>query len=323
VSQSFFSRLREAVAGAAQRLLKPSVRPEAAGDADRIILVLSGGGLRGLVHVGAWRALFERGLRPDVIVGTSIGALVGAAAASGADWTFVERAARSVVRKEIAALDRRVLLLNGVRRPALFRGAVLREYMERLIPARTFHELEIPLQVNAVSLGTGEMRWFGTPVGEEDVDSKADLLDAVWASSSVPTFYAPVEINGSFYVDGGILDTFALRRAAALGATWILAVDATTEGVGDDPVDLIDEGMLAINERVFGIVSGARRRDVLERWSGPPLTLVRPAATHIPAFDFEFNDYLVDEGYRAMNEALSTPEANERLGRAAPALRAS
>jgi hypothetical protein len=62
---------------------------------------------------------------------------------------------------------------------------------------------------------------------------------------------------------------------------------------------------------------------VLERWSGPPLTLVRPAATHIPAFDFEFNDYLVDEGHRAMNEALSTPEANERLGRAAPALKAS
>ncbi len=317
------ARVRAARSWASRYLLGRSADRVQAGVGERVILVLSGGGLRGLVHVGAWRALLERGLRPDVIVGTSIGALVGAAAASGADWTFVERAARSVVRKEIAALDRRVLLLNGVRRPALFRGDVLRQYMERLIPANTFQELEIPLQVNAVNLGTGEMKWFGTPVGEEEVDPTADLLDVVWASSAVPTFYAPVEIGGSFYIDGGILDTFALTRAAALGATWILAVDATTEGVGDDPVDLIDEGMLAINERVFGIVSGARRRAVLERWSGPPLTLARPAATHVPAFDFEFNDYLVDEGHRAMNEALSTPEANERIGRAAPALKAS
>jgi predicted acylesterase/phospholipase RssA len=110
------ARVHAARSWASRHLLGRSADRVQAGVGERVILVLSGGGLRGLVHVGAWRALLERGLRPDVIVGTSIGALVGAAAASGADWTFVERAARSVVRKEIAALDRRVLLLNGVRR---------------------------------------------------------------------------------------------------------------------------------------------------------------------------------------------------------------
>jgi NTE family protein len=323
MTSSLLARLRHFGRRAAEGWRRPRAGAEGTQEERRVILVLSGGGLRGLVHVGAWRALLEEGIRPDVIVGTSIGALVGAAAAAGADWDQVEQAARSVVRKEIAALDRRVLLLNGVRRPALFRGEVLRRYMEGLIPVRSFQDLVVPLQVNAVNLGTGEMRWFGSPVGGEEVDPTADLLDAVWASSAVPTFYAPVEIDGSFYVDGGILDTFALRRAAVLGATWILAIDATTEGVGEDPADLIDEGMLAINERVFGIVSGARRRAVLESWSGPPLTIVRPAAGHIPAFDFDFNDYLVDEGYQATRDALSGPEAARHLGTATRALRAS
>lgn len=322
MSKGVVSRLKKAGARAA-RWLSERETPAGELEAERIVLVLSGGGLRGLVHVGAWRALLELGLRPQVIVGTSIGALVGAAAAAGADWDVVERAARSVVRKEIATLDRRVLLLNGVRRPALFRGDVLRRYMAQLIPARSFDELVTPLQVNAVNLGTGEMRWFGTPVGQVAVDSSADLLDAVWASCSVPTFYPPVEIDGAFFLDGGILDTFALRRAVALGASWILAVDATTDGVGDDPAELIDEGMLAINERVFGIVSGARRRAVLEGWSGPPLTIVRPAAGHVPAFDFDFNDYLVDEGHRAMQQALDAPETARLARQTTEALRAS
>ncbi len=310
------ARLRR-FAGAAGRVLRlPGWEREPREEREWTVLVLSGGGLRGLVHVGAWRALLELGVRPDAIVGTSIGGLVGAAAAAGADWDVVERAGRSVVRKEVAALDRRVLLLNGVHRPALFRGEVLRRYVEQLIPAQTFEELAIPFQVNAVNFGTGEMRWFGRRLEEEEVDSTVGLVDAVTASCSVPTFYAPVKIGDAYYVDGGVLDTFALRRAAELGATRIIAVDATRDATGEDPEGTIKEGMLAINERVFGIMAGARRRSLLEAWSGPPLTLIRPAASAIPAFDFSFNDYLVDEGYRATHEALAGAAAAEPAGAA-------
>ncbi|MCZ6824129.1 MAG: patatin-like phospholipase family protein [Gemmatimonadetes bacterium] len=305
-------------AGAAGRVLRlPGREREPWEERERIVLVLSGGGLRGLAHVGAWRALLELGIRPDAIVGTSIGGLVAAAAAAGADWDVVERAGRSGVRKEIAALDRRVLLLNGVHRPALFRGEVLRRYVEQLLPARTFEELAIPFQVNAVNFGTGEMRWFGIRLEEEEVDSTVGLVDAVTASCSVPTFYPPVKIGDAYYVDGGVLDTFALRRAAELGATRIIAIDATRDGTGEDPEGTIKEGMLAINERVFGIVAGARRRSLLEEWSDPPLTLIRPAASAIPAFDFGFNDYLVDEGYRATHEALAGAAAAKLAGAAA------
>ena len=310
------ARLRR-FAGAAGRVLRlPGREREPREEREWTVLVLSGGGLRGLAHVGAWRALLELGIRPDAIVGTSIGGLVGAAAAAAADWDVVERAGRSVVRKEIAALDRRVLLLNGVHRPALFRGEVLRRYVEELLPARRFEELAIPFQVNAVNFGTGEMRWFGRRLEEEEVDSTVGLVDAVTASCSVPTFYPPVKIGDAYYVDGGVLDTFALRRAAELGATRIIAVDATRDGTGEDPEGTIKEGMLAINERVFGIVAGARRRSLLEEWSDPPLTLIRPAASAIPAFDFGFNDYLVDEGYRATHEALAGAAAAEPAGAA-------
>ena len=306
-------------AGAAGRILRlPGKEREPREEREWTVLVLSGGGLRGLAHVGAWRALIELGIRPDAIVGTSIGGLVGAAAAAGADWDAVERAARSVVRKEIAALDRRVLLLKGVHRPALFRGEVLRRYVEELLPARGFEELAIPFQVNAVNFGTGEMKWFGTRLEEEEVDSTVGLVDAITASCSVPTFYPPVKIGDAYYVDGGVLDTFALRRAAELGATRIIAVDATRDGTGEDPEGTIKEGMLAINERVFGIVAGARRRSLLEEWSDPPLTLIRPAASAIQGFDFGFNDYLVDEGYRATHEALGGAATAAEPAAAAP-----
>ena len=281
-------------------------RPEEPSDeprTDRVALVLSGGGLRGLVHVGAWRALVELGIKPDLIVGTSIGGLIGSLVAAGLSADSLEESGRAVDRKDIAALDRRVLWLNGIRRPSLFRGDVLRGYLEGLLPVRRFADLQIPLQVNAVDLGTGRTEWFGGP-GPEASDRAVSLVDAVLASCAVPTFYPPVQIGDGFFLDGGVLDTFALRRAAQLGATWIIGVDATADGQRDEVSDTVEQGMLAINERAFGVVAAARRRHVLENWSEPSLTLVQPEVAHIPAFDFGYNDYLIREGYRATRRTL-------------------
>lgn len=272
----------------------------------RTALVLSGGGMKGLAHVGAWRALYEAGVRPDFIVGTSIGAFVGATIAGGIEPDRLEALAREVGPREIAVLDRRAVLLGGVTRPSAFRGDVLRSYLERVLPRRSFFQLPTPLHAGAVDLETGEMAWFGIGPGRENrARHDVPLVEAVLASSALPGFYPPVRIGDRWFVDGGIADTFPVARAAELGAERIIGIDVTTPGGDRSAEAIVDEGMLAVTQQVFGFMAGRRRTAALERWEGPPLLHVRPRVRGVDAFSFEHQDYLVEEGYRAARQALA------------------
>lgn len=266
----------------------------------RIWLVLGGGGMKGLAHVGVWRALSEAGVKVQGVVGTSIGALVGALVASGATWEELRDHALALRKEDIIRFNRRALLFNGVRQVSLFRGDALREYFEGLLPAGGWSDLDMPLQVNAVDLRCGRTEWFG-PGARTDVS----LLDAVYASSALPVFYPPAELPGGAYVDGGTEHPLALGRAASEGATGIVGVDvgAGQEGETDK---ILEKGMLAIHQRIFGIMTWRRRRDLLAQWDGPPVLYVRPRLEGYETFDFESIEYFIEEGYRAMTEALDT-----------------
>ena len=96
----------------------PGVGPHSEG----VWLVLGGGGLKGMTHVGAYRALEEAGVRPAGIVGTSIGALVGASIASGMGAAEMTEIALSLERKDIARLNRGAIWINGIRELSVFRG---------------------------------------------------------------------------------------------------------------------------------------------------------------------------------------------------------
>ncbi len=265
---------------------------------EEVWAVLGGGGLKGLAHLGAWEAIVEAGVRPRGIVGTSIGALVGAALAAGRGWEELAPLALDLEREDIVRVNRRVAWVNGIREEGVFRGEVLRAYVERVLPAREWDELEIPLQVNAVDLGTGETVWFG-PGGRTDVA----LVDAIHASCSLPVLYPPVEIGGRYFVDGGTADALPLTRAAEMGASGVVAVDAGSGGEIDaGPV--VERGLVAIHQRIFGIMSGLRRREQADRWEGPPLLLVRPRLDGYETFDFESVKYFLEEGYRATRAAL-------------------
>ncbi len=269
----------------------------------KTVLVLSGGGLRGLAHVGAWRAVCESGIRPDLVIGTSVGGVIGGALASGRPVAELEARARAVAEKDIAVVDRRAIWINGVRRPALLRGDVLLSFVRELIAVRRFADLEIPLLVNAVDVESGQLVWFGTG-GRNDVD----LATALCASCALPAFYPPVLIGDSFFIDGGVLDTLPLAQATDAGAEWIIAIDVTSDGFRPGR-QVVAGGMLSVTERVFGLVANHRRRQTLESWAGPRLTHVRPRVEGIPGFEHGFNDYLVDEGYRATREALAVATA--------------
>ncbi len=265
---------------------------------ERPWLVLGGGGLKGLAHVGAHQALAEAGVAPAGVVGTSIGALVGACFAAGMGWKELAPLAFALRRGDIARINRRVLLINGIRQESLLLAEPLRAYIRAVLPVRDWDDLRIPFQVNAVDLETGDTVWFGT-----GADTSVSLEDALYASAALPVFYPPVEVGGRILVDGGVEFTLGLGRAAELGATGLVAVDVGS-GKRSHPQRVREQGLIALHQRVFSIMSWRKRADLVEHWTEPPLLYVRPRLDGIGTFDFDRTRYFLEEGYRATRAAL-------------------
>ncbi|MEJ2203434.1 MAG: patatin-like phospholipase family protein [Gemmatimonadota bacterium] len=265
---------------------------------NRIWLALGGGGLKGLAHIGAWRAVNETGVRISGLVGTSIGSLVGVLAASGVGWEEMRDMALELRREDIVRVNRRAVLFNGIRQVSVFRGDILREYYQRILPPLGWDALGMPVLVNAVDLATGRTQWFG-PGARLDVS----LLDAVYASSALPLFYPPAVIDGRAFVDGGTEHPLGLFQAAHMGATGIIGVDV---GAGEEGKTerILRQGMLAVHQRIFSIMTYRRRRDLIAQWTDPPLLYVRPQLDGYETFDFDSVEYFMEEGYRATMEVL-------------------
>ena len=267
--------------------------------AERVTLVLGGGGMKGLAHVGAWRAVLESGIQVSEIIGTSIGALIGACIAGGLEHERLVSLARSLLRTDIVVLNRWALLFNGIRQPSVFRDDTFRAYIESILPATTFAELSIPLSMNAVDLESGRQEWFGVG-GLMDVP----LAEAVYASCALPVFYPPAQINGRYFVDGGVIDALPVGRAVERGATRIVAVDVGA-GQAGDAVGTVEKGMVAIHQRVMQIMGYARKRAHLDAHGSASITYIRPHLDGYDTFDFNSTEYFLAEGYRAVHEALS------------------
>ena len=258
--------------------------------------------MKGMAHIGAYKAIEEAGLRPAQIVGCSIGALVGALIASGRKWKELVPVALSVTRDDVVALNRRVLLPLGLKAQSVWEGERLRNLIRREIPANSFAELEPPLITVAVDFQTGQPVYFGT--GElRDVP----LHDAVYASSALPVFFPPAKINGRYYIDGGVADPLPIDRAAEEGADLVIAVDVGSAGEdfgGLQP----EQGIAAIHQRAAAIATAHLAVRTLRGWSGPPLVYVRPKVEGYSGFEFGATPHLIEEGYRAARRALANTE---------------
>jgi len=257
--------------------------------------------LKGLAHIGALQALEEVGVQPAGIIGTSIGALVGACAASGMPVAEMRDRALGLDRKDIARLDRGAIWINGIREVSVFRGDTLKEYYTDTLPDGGWAALRIPMLINVVDLADGTIQWLGTG-GRLDVS----LVDAVYASSALPMFYPPLQQDGHAFVDGGILESLPIARAAEAGAPRIIAIDVGSGGE-TDAAELVGQGMIAIQQRVLSVMMWHRRHDVVASWTGVPLLYVRPGLDGYGTFDFDHVEYFLEEGYRAMKEAVRAP----------------
>src|SRR5262245_3779118 len=133
------------------------------------VLVLGGGGIRGMAHVGVLKALARLGLRYDAIVGTSIGALIGALAAGGVPLRRMEEIVSNLQKEDYFKLNFVKFLLKGVRASSVYRGDTFRERLEGMLPANAdFKRMKVPFFCNAVCLETGGLAFWGTP-GMSDI----------------------------------------------------------------------------------------------------------------------------------------------------------
>jgi NTE family protein len=267
------------------------------------VLVLGGGGMKGVAHIGAWKALEEAGVYPDLIVGTSIGAVIATCLAGGLGWRELADVARQLSKDEIVLINKKAVFFGGVREAAVFDGEHYRNWLRRVLPIESFAEAKIPLRINAVSLVSGQEVWFGTGIREE-----VPVLDAVYASCALPIYFPPARIGDDHLVDGGIVDVFPIRKAAEWCAGRVIAVD-----VGADllppAADYFDRGMIAIHDRVLGLSLEQQRRLWFEGWEPPPLVYIRPSIGHLGSWDFDRTQFFLEEGYRAARETLKQEAA--------------
>jgi len=186
----------------------------------RTAFVLGGGGALGAVEVGMLGALLERDITPDLVLGTSVGALNGAFVAQDPTPAVVDRL--TGLWETVAASSREVYgdrPLRAVRRAVatgthVWSSKPLATRLREELGEVTFADLAVPLQVCAAHIERAAEHWFDT----------GDVVDAVVASAAVPGLLPPKEIDGEHYLDGGIVNSVPVARAHQLGATRVFVL---------------------------------------------------------------------------------------------------
>ncbi|HEX8683145.1 MAG TPA: patatin-like phospholipase family protein [Ardenticatenaceae bacterium] len=192
-----------------------------------LAFVLSAGGVRGALQVGALQVLLEMGIVPDMVVGSSIGAVNAALIAcdpSVSGGHRLGRMAEQITRKDVYPGNRLSMAWALIRkRDGLFSNENWRRFLTKHVPCTTFGEMtKARCYVTAVELQTGRLHVFG-----ERPDDP--VVEALVASTAQPPFHPPVWINGRAYIDGGTLGTLPLRVAVEKGATEIYALNIYSE----------------------------------------------------------------------------------------------
>jgi NTE family protein len=268
-------------------------------------LALSGGGPRGLAHIGVLRALEREGIPVDVLAGTSMGGVIAAGYAAGLSPEDLEKEALATAR------IRRLLRLidPGLPEAGLMRGQRLQAYFEEIIGPLTFADLKISLALVAVDLNAQH----------EVILTEGPLSLALRATISVPGLFTPVEIDGQRLVDGGVLDNLPIDAAQHLGADVVIAVDVESDpnkrledrinGYGKLPNGLAST--LAIVDEVSQLMMRTIKENNMRR--NPPDVIIRaipPKGVNIFAGYGRVRE-LIEIGEEAAEEAM--PEIRKYL----------
>ncbi|NKE70282.1 patatin-like phospholipase family protein [Candidatus Manganitrophus noduliformans] len=256
----------------------------------KVLLILGGGGVRGLAHIGVLKALERLGISISEYAGTSVGAIVAAMAASGMKAGEIEKIGLFLRQSDLFDFNYAGLLTNPGRIKGLCKGERLRQFIKRVIPADRFNRLQKPLFLGAVNIGDGEMTFWGM-----NHDRNPPLHDAIYASCAIPGIFPPQKIGEAFYVDGGVVDSLPLQLAKIRKPDLIIAVSlGPLNPLSGDEIQ--EDGIFSIMERFYEI----KNREMLEcrrcSEAETPLILIEPDVGDHRFFKVQRRRELIQKG---------------------------
>ena len=285
----------------------------------KIGLALGSGGARGWCHIGILRELNEIGVRPDVISGASIGALVGAVYAGGALDVLEEWALDLSARRLIGMLD--INLSSG----GLVEGTEILNVMRKMLKSKNLGDLSVPLAIVATDMATGREVWM----------TEGDVAEAVRASVSLPGVISPFKIGKKWFLDGGLTNPLPVTACRILGADIVIAAnpngrfngtfwtDRQTEPAvasifptwkdnlpkmpaslsdffgGSEKEELKPQYLDVIATSIDIMTDGIRRSKLA---GDPPHVLLDAHLAHLSVFDFHQAAEAIEEGRRIVRE---------------------
>ncbi len=285
----------------------------------RFALVLSGGGARGIAQIGVLKALEEAGIRPDLIVATSMGSMIGALYSAGYSPDSLEEIAKSTdwdrfyentARREHLLVSQKAEPVNYLLEirfdsdlSPVFPSSIShgQAFYEALAPRVAyplfkaegdFNELPIPLRVVATDIVSGQRVVF----------SQGNLAKAVRASCGVPLAFSPVRFENMLLLDGGLSSNIPVEPAVELGAEFIVAVDVTSPMFEGDQLD----NPVKLANQVLAI--GIERQKIAEKKLAD--IVIKPELSEFRTIEFTNLSEIIHRGYTAALEAI--PLISER-----------
>lgn len=275
---------------------------------DTVAFVFSGGGPLGALQVGMLKALYEHDLRPDLVVGTSAGAL-------NATWTAFDPSTEGIKRLESQwrRLRDTDLFPGGgrfkaswarmlVRGNRLHENIGIRRVIETSLGRPRFEDTQIPLAVTATDLETGAERLFNT----------GDIVEPLLASTAMPGIFPPVPIDGRNYIDGGVANNVPIAPAVDMGATTIYVMDATSHSRQRRPLNRPVDYLL----HAFTLARGQRFALEAEYYADKVKLIVLPSPWldfFVPFASLEFTPKLIDMAYEEAKRFLAADDFEKRL----------
>ena len=256
-------------------------------------LALGAGGARGCAHIGFLQALEEEGIRPDIITGCSMGAVVGGAYASGMTVEDLLSTVRELKTSDLIDLDG-----MAITKLALFKGNKVRKILLSKFGDVTFDKLSIPFACYAVDILGGRLTLL----------DEGSVADAVRASSAIPTVFRPVQHGDMLLVDGGVLCRVPVKHCREMGADVVIAFDVlsnTGERVDKVP-NIIAKVLRAYDIMDYNQNEFAKRdfKDSYNLWLSPPMD-------GLSAYNVKDAEKAYELGYAYSKEHM--PEIKELL----------
>jgi NTE family protein len=244
----------------------------------KIALVLGAGFSKGFAHIGVLKILESNKIPIHMIIGTSVGSVVGSLYAYGCDAFKLQKLSFSIEKEDI--IDLLYIPSNG-----FIKGERLEEFINKTVNYTPMEKLKIPFYAVATDLEKGQEMVFG----------KGNTGTAVRASCSIPGIFRPVKIFNKMFVDGGVVSPVAVDAAKRLGADRVIAVDVSSGVEHTLPEGTVDTILQSIN--IMYSKLGSIQLDKAD-------VVIKPKVGHIDSADFSRRHEAILEGEKAAVEAL-------------------